>query len=101
VLVEVHSADELHGAVDAGARIIGVNNRNLRTLAVDVRLSETLIPLMPDHVVAVSESGLRSPGDLRRLRASGYGAFLIGERFMTQDDPGAGLAALLAEAGQP
>lgn len=101
VLVEVHSADELQIAIDAGARIIGVNNRNLRTLTVDVNLSETLMPRIPNDVVAVSESGLRTPEELRRLHASGYRAFLIGERFMTQDDPGAGVAALLAGAGRP
>lgn len=101
VLVEVHSAEELQIALDAGARIVGVNNRNLRTLTVDVGLSDTLIARMPRDVVAVSESGLRTPADLRRLRGAGYRAFLIGERFMTTDDPGAALAALLAEAGQP
>lgn len=101
VLVEVHGADELQVAIDAGARIIGVNNRNLRTLAVDVGLSDVLMARMPPDVVAVSESGLRDPQDLQRLRAGGYGGFLIGERFMTQDDPGDGLAALLAGAGRP
>lgn len=101
VLVEIHSADELQVAIDAGARIIGVNNRNLRTLTVDVQLSETLMPRMPKDVIAVSESGLRTPDDLQRLQRSGFGAFLIGERFMTQADPGAGLAALLAGAGRP
>jgi indole-3-glycerol phosphate synthase len=94
-LVEVHSADELARAVDAGARIIGVNNRNLRTLDVDVRTSEQLIARMPPGVVAVSESGLRSTDDLLRLRGLGYRAFLIGERFMGTSDPGAELRELL------
>jgi indole-3-glycerol phosphate synthase len=98
VLVEVHSAGELTVAVDAGASIIGVNNRNLRTLAVDVKASETLISSMPKGAVAVSESGLRTADDLTRLRALGYGAFLIGERFMTETDPGAALAQLLTAA---
>jgi len=67
-LVEVHTAGELEIAVDAGADIIGVNNRNLRTLEVDVRASEAIIARMPTHVVAVSESGLKSRADLDRLR---------------------------------
>ncbi len=97
-LVEVHNADELARAVDAGARIIGVNNRNLRTLDVDVRTSEQLITRMPPGVVAISESGLRSADDLLRLRGLGYRAFLIGERFMAAEDPGAMLKALIAGA---
>jgi indole-3-glycerol phosphate synthase len=89
VLVEAHDARELAVAVDAGARIIGVNNRNLRTLEVDVHASEELIAQIPAGVVAVSESGLKTAEDLIRLRHLGYGAFLIGERFMTAPDPGA------------
>ena len=94
-LVEVHNADEVAVAIDAGAGIIGVNNRNLRTLQVDVGASESLIARLPSHVVAVSESGLRSADDLLRLRQLGYHAFLIGERFMTSDDPGGELQRLL------
>ncbi|HEV8347521.1 MAG TPA: indole-3-glycerol phosphate synthase TrpC [Vicinamibacterales bacterium] len=95
VLVEVHDVRELAVAIDGGARIIGVNNRNLRTLDVDVHASEDLIARMPADIIAVSESGLKTAGDLRRLRALGYRAFLIGERFMTADDPGAALRGLL------
>jgi len=95
VLVEVHDGDELDRAAAIGAEIVGVNNRNLRTLAVDVRASETLIARMPPDVVAVSESGLRSRDDLCRLSALGYRAFLVGERFMTTPDPGAALTELL------
>jgi indole-3-glycerol phosphate synthase len=93
-LVEVHDAEELRKAVDAGAEVIGVNNRNLRTLAVDIRASEELIARMPAGVVAVSESGLKTSRDLVRLRELGYHAFLIGERFMAEDDPGAALREL-------
>ena len=96
VLVEVHNAEELAIAADAGANIIGVNNRNLRTLEVDVKASETLIAKMPKGAVAVSESGLRTAEDLIRLRGLGYQAFLVGERFMTTADPGAALKELLA-----
>jgi indole-3-glycerol phosphate synthase len=95
-LIEVHDAEELDRAIDAGADIVGVNNRNLRTLVVDVHASEALIDRVPRGVVAVSESGLRTADDLLRLRAMGYGAFLIGERFVTTADPGATLAALLS-----
>lgn len=97
-LVEVHSADELQVAIDSGAPVIGVNNRNLRTLVVDVQASDTLVTMMPKGVVAVSESGLRTSADLARLSSAGYGAFLIGERFMTAADPGAALAQLLGAA---
>jgi len=95
-LVEVHDADELGMALDSGARIIGVNNRNLRTLEVDVKASERVVGLIPGGVVAVSESGLRTPDDLLRLRQLGYRAFLIGERLMTVPDPGRALQELLA-----
>jgi indole-3-glycerol phosphate synthase len=95
VLVEVHNAGELSVAIDAGARIVGVNNRNLRTLEVDVMASETLAARMPRGLVTVSESGLKTAADLARLRQLGYHAFLIGERFMTEADPGAALKSLL------
>ena len=98
VLVEVDNRTELAIAVDAGAQIVGVNNRNLRTLEVDVRASDELIAEIPAEVVGVSESGLRTPADLARLRALGYRAFLIGERFMTAAEPGEQLRELLASA---
>jgi indole-3-glycerol phosphate synthase len=95
VLVEVHDGQELMVAIDAGATIVGVNNRNLRTLAVDVRASEDLMAGIPSGVVAVSESGLRTTADLQHLRAAGYSAFLIGERLMLADDPEAAVRQLL------
>ncbi|OFW17466.1 MAG: hypothetical protein A3F70_13725 [Acidobacteria bacterium RIFCSPLOWO2_12_FULL_67_14] len=101
-LVEVHDEEELSRAVDSGAGLIGVNNRNLRTLAVDVDASYRLAARMPAHVVAVSESGLQSRSDLERLAAAGYRAFLIGERFMTDPDPAGAIRGLVegpAEAG--
>lgn len=98
VLVEVHSADELTVAIDAGAQIVGVNNRNLRTLEIDVAASETLAARMPRGIVTVSESGLKAAADIVRLRQLGYDAFLIGERFMTADDPGQALRELLQSA---
>jgi indole-3-glycerol phosphate synthase len=97
-LVEVHDLDELQRAIDAGARIIGVNNRNLRTLAVNLQTSYRLIGRMPRGVTSVSESGLKSVEDLSQLRAAGYHGFLLGERLMTSPDPGAALRMLLEGA---
>ena len=86
-LVEVHDEEELMRATDSGARVIGVNNRNLRTLQVDIDASDRLAAKVPRGVIAVSESGLQSRADLERLAAAGYRAFLIGEWFMTDPDP--------------
>jgi indole-3-glycerol phosphate synthase len=95
VLVEVHDEAELERALAAGATLVGVNNRNLRTLDVDVDASFRLASRIPADVVAVAESGLRSREDLERLGAVGYRGFLVGERLMTTPDPGAALAALI------
>ncbi len=94
-LVEVHSAAECKRALGCGARLVGVNNRNLRTLKVDLEASHLIARSLPDDVVAISESGLKTPDDLRSMTALGYDAFLIGERFMVTPDPGAALAELL------
>jgi indole-3-glycerol phosphate synthase len=99
VLVEVHDGRELDVALDSGAQIVGVNNRNLRTLEVDVHASEEVIARISGDVVPVSESGLKSPDDLTRLRSLGYRAFLIGERFMTAPEPGEELRRLLDQCG--
>jgi len=100
-LVEVHDREEMRRAIDAGARLIGVNNRNLRTLSVAVDASHELAAMLPAGVVGISESGLRSHRDLQRLRAEGYRAFLIGERFMTAPDPAGALRDLMGEATGP
>jgi indole-3-glycerol phosphate synthase len=97
-LVEVHDDEELSRAIDSGARIVGVNNRNLRTLAVDVEASYRLAAQIPSAITAVSESGLRSRDDLHRLTEAGYRAFLIGERFMTDPDPARAIQDLLGGA---
>ena len=91
----MHDEGELTRAIDSGARLIGVNNRNLRTLQVDIDGSYRLAGKIPAGVVAVSESGLSSRADLERLAAAGYRAFLIGERFMTDPDPAAAIQELL------
>jgi len=93
-LVEVHDEVELARAIDSGARVIGVNNRNLRTLQVDVDCSFRLVARLPKSVVGVSESGLRSREDLDRLQEAGFRAFLIGERFMADPDPARAISAL-------
>ena len=97
-LVEAHDAVEIARALEAGAAIVGVNNRNLRTLEIDLAASRALIAQIPDTVVAVAESGLKRAADLVSLRQDGYDAFLIGESLMTRDDPGEALRELLAGA---
>jgi indole-3-glycerol phosphate synthase len=94
-LVEVHTREELARALAAGARILGVNNRDLRTLEVRVETSYELIEAVPDECIAIAESGLRTHDDLKRLRAAGFDAFLIGEHLMLQPDPAAALRSLL------
>ena len=94
-LIEVHTREELERAVVAGARIIGVNNRDLKTLAVRMETSFELITEIPEEAIAVCESGLRSRGDLVKLRAAGFDAFLIGEHLMLAAEPGATLSELL------
>ncbi|HEX8090705.1 MAG TPA: indole-3-glycerol phosphate synthase TrpC [Blastocatellia bacterium] len=95
-LVEVHSIPEMERAGRAGARIIGVNNRDLTTLAVDLGTSIELAPLAPPGAVLVSESGLNSPREIRLLKTAGFHAFLIGEHFMRAADPGNALRGLVA-----
>lgn len=97
-LIEVHTDEELSRAVDAGASVIGVNSRSLRTLEVDTRGFDRLIEKIPDDVIAIAESGIRAPEDVRRLRRLGFDAFLIGERFMSEPDPGTALSAFRAAA---
>jgi len=94
-LVEVHTAQELDRALAAGARIVGVNNRNLKTLTVSVEASFELIGGIPDDCIAVSESGLRTHDDLVKLRSAGFDAFLVGTHLMLSPDPAAALSALL------
>ena len=98
VLVEIHDLAELPVALDAGATIVGVNNRNLRTLAVNTDVSRQAVEAIPDGVTAVAESGLKTAGDLWGLKRAGYDAFLVGERCMMTDDPGQALADLLSGA---
>lgn len=94
-LVEAHSADEVQVALDCGAVILGVNNRDLHSLKIDLAVCEALIPTLPEGVVAVAESGVHSRADALRMERAGAMAILVGTSLMTQDDPGAALTALL------
>jgi indole-3-glycerol phosphate synthase len=94
-LVEVHTHQELERALSLGARIIGVNNRDLKSLTVRMETSYELIKHIPDDCLAVCESGLRTHDDVQRLRAAGFDAFLIGEHLMLASDPAAALFQLL------
>jgi indole-3-glycerol phosphate synthase len=94
-LVEVHDEEELGRAIGSGARLIGVNNRDLRDFRVDLGTSERLGALMPDGVIRVAESGIRTRADVDRLRAAGFNAFLVGESLLRQDDRAAAVRALV------
>jgi len=93
-LVEVHDGPELADALAAGADLLGVNNRDLRSFAVDLATTERLASGVPDDVVLVAESGIRAPRDIARLEAAGADAFLVGEALMREADPGAALREL-------
>jgi indole-3-glycerol phosphate synthase len=99
-LVEVHTADELSRALGAGARIVGVNNRDLRTFEVSLETSVELAGLAPAGTLLVSESGLRGAGDVERLRACGFRAFLVGETLMRAADPETALRHLAGGGGR-
>ena len=98
VLVEVHDADELRRALRLKTRLIGINNRNLKTLKTDLTVTEMLAPLLPKGRILVSESGLNTPGDLARMARVGARSFLIGEALMRQRDVAAATRALLEPA---
>jgi indole-3-glycerol phosphate synthase/phosphoribosylanthranilate isomerase/anthranilate synthase/indole-3-glycerol phosphate synthase/phosphoribosylanthranilate isomerase len=111
-LVEAHDASEVRRAVAAGAKVIGVNSRDLRTFAVDIAVVQNLRPLVPRDCISVAESGIRNRLDATRARAWGTDAILVGEALMRADDPealavdlatasGGATAALFARSGQP
>jgi indole-3-glycerol phosphate synthase len=96
-LVEAHNADEVRRSIEAGASIVGINNRDLSTFQVDLRTAERLRSLVPPGVVAVAESGIRNLADVSRMRDSGFDAVLVGQA-VAQADDAAELLALLVEA---
>lgn len=95
-LVEVHADDELDRALESGAEIVGVNNRDLHTFNVDLATSERLSARMPPTVLKVAESGIHSRADVARLLDAGFQSFLVGEHLMKSADPAAALRALLS-----
>lgn len=102
-LVEVHDREEAARALRAGAKIVGVNNRDLRTFQVDLAVSERLAPLLEEAEATVAESGVRGPGDAARLAAAGYDGLLVGEFLTRSPDPAAALRDLrgAASGGRP
>jgi len=95
-LVEVHNIREAEIALAAGAELIGINNRDLRTFQVDLSVTESVAKMIPGGVTRVGESGVHSPADAQRLLDAGAHALLIGTHFMKQSSPGAALGALIA-----
>lgn len=94
-LVEVHGEDEIEAALSSGARVIGINNRDLATLTVDIGRTLKLREMIPADRIVVSESGIRSGGDIRTLAGAGVDAFLIGERLLRKGNPGEELKKLM------
>ena len=94
VLMEVHDEDELQRALQTGARLIGINNRNLRTFETSLDTTLKMLDSVPDNRLLVTESGIHTADDVRRMREHGVHAFLVGEAFMRADEPGEKLAAL-------
>ena len=100
-LVEVHDEEELERALDAGAELVGVNARDLRTLEVDRGCFGRLAPRMPDHVVRVAESGVRGPHDVFEYAKQGADVVLVGETLVRGDDPREAVADLVSAGAHP
>lgn len=100
-LVEVHDAGDVNKALDGGAGVVGINNRDLRTLEVDLGTTERLLSLVPAGTVVVSESGISEREQVRRLEALGVDALLIGEALMRAEDPVVKIRELLGEVDEP
>jgi indole-3-glycerol phosphate synthase len=100
-LVEVHTEEELDRAVEAGAKIIGVNARNLATLDVDRGVFARIAPRIPDGIIKIAESGIRGPHDLLACAAAGANAVLVGESLVTGKDPRSAVADLVTAGSHP
>ncbi|MDA0225053.1 MAG: indole-3-glycerol phosphate synthase TrpC [Proteobacteria bacterium] len=98
VLVEVHDAEELEGALRLATPLLGINNRDLRTFATRLETTLDLLPGVPEGRTVVTESGILAPADVARMRAAGVRAFLVGEAFMRADDPGGALLGLFGSS---
>jgi indole-3-glycerol phosphate synthase len=101
VLVEVHDPAELARALSLGATLVGINNRNLRTFETDLAVSEYLLPQVPQHVTAISESGMQGPDDILRLHRAGARGFLVGEALMRAERPGEVIRSLKSAVQAP
>ena len=99
-LVEVHTEEEMRRAAQAGAQIIGINNRDLTTFRVDLEISLKLAPLAPPAAILVSESGITTGEDIHKLKAAGYQAFLVGEHLMRQSDIAKALSVLIQNSNE-
>ncbi len=97
VLIEVHDTAELQRALPLNSRLIGINNRDLRTFETSLNTTIDLLQQIPEDRIVVTESGIHTPEDVRRMRENKVNAFLVGEAFKRADDPGAKLAELFAE----
>lgn len=86
-LTEAHDADDVKRSLDAGATIIGINHRNLSSFSIDITLSETLRPMIPDHVITVAESGIHTAADAHMMKRLGYDAILVGEALVSSSHP--------------
>jgi indole-3-glycerol phosphate synthase len=100
-LVEVHTEEELERAVEAGAKVLGINARNLATLAVDRTVFARLAPQVPEGVIKIAESGVRGPHDLLAYAAAGADAVLVGESLVTGKDPRTAVADLVTAGSHP
>ncbi|MDO4887124.1 MAG: indole-3-glycerol phosphate synthase TrpC [Actinomycetaceae bacterium] len=100
-LVEAHDQEEARRALDAGARVVGVNARNLKTLEVDIRIFDRVVDVLPTDVVRVAESGVRGPQDVLAYARSGADAVLVGEALVTSGDPGAAIRDIVAAGQHP
>lgn len=100
-VVEAHSEDEVRRAIDLGAPIVGINNRDLSTFTTDLATTERLRPLIPPDVLVIAESGIASRADVQRMLAVGAQAVLVGEALVRSDDPAAKVRELLARVGVP
>ena len=96
VLIEVHDASELHAAVALEPSLIGINNRDLESFNTNIDTTLELLDRIPETVKVVTESGIRTPDDVKRLRRAGVDAFLVGEAFMRAEDPGKQIKTLFS-----
>lgn len=100
-LVEVHTSEEMTMAREVGAKLIGINNRDLTTLKTDLSVSMKLIQEIPEGAVVISESGIRTPDQVKQLQDAGFDGILVGEHLLKQEDPGIALKVLMSEVWEP